>query len=260
MSTDAPTHLDLPISGHDVRVVRGARREAAQPPRRRRGDGELRDRARDRRLRRPRSRRPTTSSPRSSRPATAPSCRPRAGAGAGARPRPGRATCAARLIFSAVRVGAAAAARDDPGAAVRQLAVAVDAARDAGRWSGPPGRFTAPRGRTCATARRRWTRSSRSARSPPGRGRSSRCCSSVPATPGMRHTLSLVPRARRARGQRLLRGRRRRRDVPARRALLRGARQAPRRRRAARAARARRQGRRGARRRRRRAARRRSSS
>ena len=72
----------------------------------------------------------------------------------------GRRDRAAALAADRLRAAVAAgpAGLDDPGAAVRQLAVA-----GAERWprrscSGARGRSTAPRGRTCATARRRWTR------------------------------------------------------------------------------------------------------
>ena len=78
-------------------------------------------------------------------------------------------------------VGAGAADGDDPGAAVRQLAVAVAEPRDAGRAVGgvavPPGGVGEPQ------ARRRDDGHAdlASARSPPGCGRCTRCSSATPA-------------------------------------------------------------------------------
>ena len=74
--------------------------------------------------------------------------------------RAGRRDRAAALPADRLRaaLAAGAAGLDDPGAAVRQLAVAGAEPGHAGRASGARGRSTAPRGRTCATARRRWTR------------------------------------------------------------------------------------------------------
>ena len=63
-----------------------------------------------------------------------------------------------RLIISAVLSLPVLLDVDDPGAAVRQLAVAGADRSPRPSSSGARGRSTAPRGRTCATARRRWTR------------------------------------------------------------------------------------------------------
>ena len=116
-----------------------------------------------------------------------------------------------RLLVSAAADAAGAAALDDPAAAVRQLAVALAAARHAGRRSGARGRSTAPRGRTCATATatmdtlisRRRARRVRlvAVRAVPRRRR--RC-------PGMRMAFDLIPDARAATRRDLPRGRRRR--------------------------------------------------
>ena len=74
-----------------------------------------------------------------------------------------------------------ARARDGDAAAVRRLGVggvrALDAGRALGRLALPPRRASS----TPATAPRAWTRSSPSARSPPGVGR--RSCSSAESTP-----------------------------------------------------------------------------
>ncbi len=95
-------------------------------------------------------------------------------------------------------------------------------------WSGARGRSTAPRGATCATARRPWTRSSRSASWPPSAGRSTRCSSATPGMTGMTMTLYLV--TERGAGDELYLEVAGGGDgVPARRPLLRGAGQAPRR-------------------------------
>ena len=159
-----------------------------------------------------------------------------------------------RLIVSARAVRARAPAVDDPGAPVRQLAVARAPARHAGRAVGrvavPPRRLgePAPRGRDDGHAgqRRRARRLAVVAvRTVPRRG----------GRPGHADAVRHLAGARRRRGSHLPRGRRRRDDVHPRGPLLRGARQAPCRCGADRAARARRQGRRGARRRRRGAAR-----
>ena len=92
-----------------------------------------------------------------------------------------RRRCAAGWSSPAAAVAAGAAALDDPGAAVRQLAVARARSSRRRSSSGAPGRSTAPPGRTCATAPRRWTRSSRSACSPRGCGRCTRCSSATRA-------------------------------------------------------------------------------
>ena len=106
-------------------------------------------------------------------------------------------------------LGARAAHVDGPGAAVRQLAVARRSTlASAGRALGRAGRSTGPRGRTCATAPPRWTRSSRSGRSPPGCGRSTRCSSATPAMTGMRMAFDAGPEERAAGRPDLPRGRR----------------------------------------------------
>ena len=114
-----------------------------------------------------------------------------------------------------------------------------------GRRCGARGRSTGPRGPTCATARRRWTRSSRSALLAAfGWSLYALFCGDA-GTPGMTMPFELTIARRRA-AQHLPRGRRGGHGVHPGRPLLRGARQAPRGRRAAGAARAGRQGRRGA--------------
>ena len=62
----------------------------------------------------------------------------------------------------------------------------------AGRRLGRAGRSTARRGPTCGTPRPPWTPSSRSARSPPSAGRSTRCSSAPRASPGMTHPFRLA--------------------------------------------------------------------
>ena len=72
-----------------------------------------------------------------------------------------RRRCAGALLAGRAAVAAGAAAGDDPGAAVRQLPVAVAEPRHARRAVGRAGRSTRPRGPTSSTAPRRWTRWSR---------------------------------------------------------------------------------------------------
>ena len=129
--------------GHDVRLVRGADRARAEQARRRRGDGQLRDRAGDgARRRRPSA--STSSSARSRRPATARGP-PRRHEAARARPRraarPRHAPAARRRRAH----GAGRAARDGPGAAVRRLGVGRARALDAGRLLRAAPASTAPR-------------------------------------------------------------------------------------------------------------------
>ena len=139
-------------------------------------------------------------------------------------------------------VAAGAAGLDDPGAAVRQLAVA-----GAQRWprrscSGARGRSTAPRGRTCShgTATMDTLISL---------GTLAAWLWSLYALvfgdagmAGMRMSFDLIPEQGEGANRHLPRDRRGRHHVHPRRALLRGAREAPRRRRAEGAAGARRQG------------------
>ena len=74
----APERVDLDDRRDDVRLVRGAHRAEAEQARRRRGDRQLRDRARRRSTFDPTPSCPSTrSSPRSRRPATRPRCRAR---------------------------------------------------------------------------------------------------------------------------------------------------------------------------------------
>ena len=165
---------------HDLRLVRQPRRAAAEPARRRDRDGQLRDRARHRRVR-PGGRRPRAArrGRRGRRLRGDAAGRRRRAHEHGARGRP----AAAPAAHLRPAVAAAAADLDDPGAAVRQLAVAGAEPRDARSSCGAPGRCTARRGRTCATAPPRWTRSSPWACSPRGCGRSTRCSSATPARP-----------------------------------------------------------------------------
>ena len=225
--------LELPIDGHDVRVVREPDRAQAQQARRasaRRVNyatekatvefdagasrpDELRRRGRGRRLPGRAARRPSRSRPSRGR-------RDRAAA-----PPPARLRAA---------VAAGAADLDDPGAAVRQLAVAVAAARDAGRPVGrvavPPRRVGEPQARRrhdghAGLARRARRLAVVAVRAVPRRRRHARHA----------HELRPHPRAPGGgRGRDLPRDRRGRDHVHPRRPLLRGARQAPRRRGAAR--------------------------
>ena len=132
--------------------------------------------------------------------------------------------CGSGCCVSAVLTVPVVAAGDGAGAAVHLLAVAVADPGRAGRRVGGAGRSTAPPGPTCATAPRPWTRWSRSACWRRSAGRCARCSWARPGMPGMTHAVRADRRADRRRGQHLPRGRRRRDDVPPRRALLRGAR------------------------------------
>ena len=150
--TTAGAEVDLRHRRHDVRLVRGPHRAAAQQARRRHGDRQLRHRAGQRRTpRRGRRRRPH-------RPGRGGRLhRPRRPAGRARRPTTRRrrwsrrrdarrcATgCSSRRVLSVPVV----AAGDGPGAAVRRLAVAVADARRAGRDLGgvavPPGGLAQP--------------------------------------------------------------------------------------------------------------------
>ena len=153
--------------------------------------------------------------------------------------------CASGCVVSAVLTVPVIAMAMVPGAAVHLLAVGL-----ARRWPrrsscGAPGRSTGPRGPTCATARRRWTRCL------DGRARGVRLVALRALPRHGRHAGHDAPlradhRANRRCRQHLPRGRRRSDHVHARRAVLRGALQAAGRRGAAGPARARRQGRGGA--------------
>ena len=240
--------------------MRGADREAAQPARRRRGDGELRDRAG--------RRSPTTPSrcdadelvaavgrhSATARPCAPPAGHVAAGEHGGADRRTaatttvtsGRTTCSVRLVVAAVLAVPVLAMSMIAGAAVRRLAVAGAGARHAGRRSGRRGRSTGRPGLNL---------------------RHGAATMDTLISLGVARRLRLVAvravlrrRRRRRHDDALSAGsggdapttstsrRRRRHGAPPRRALLRGAGQAPRRRRAAGPARARRQGRRRARR------------
>ena len=243
-------HVELPITRHDLRLVREPDRAQAQQARRRRPR---------RSTTRPR-RRPSTSTPA----AVAPEQLVAAVEAAGYRPRCPRRRARAepedataplrrRLLVSRAADAAGAAALDDPAAAVRQLAVAVADARHAGRRCGARGRSTAPPGRTSARRRDDGHADLASACSPRSAGRCTRCSSATPACPACGWRFDLIPERGGGADEIYLEVAARGHRVHPRRPLLRGARQAPRRRRADGAARARRQGRRGARRRRRRA-------
>ena len=78
---------------------------------------------------------------------------------------------------------------------------AVAGARRAGRRVGRRGRSTAPRGSTCATAPRRWTRSSRSASRRRSCGRCTRCSSAHAGMPGMTHEFEWTVQPERRRGR-----------------------------------------------------------
>ena len=122
------------------------------------------------------------------------------------------------------------------------LAVAVADAGRARSWSGAAGRSTARPGPTCGTARRRWTRSSRSGTLAAFGWSVYALFWGTAGKPGMTHPFELTIERIDGAGEHLPRGRRRGDDVHPGRPLLRGAVQAPGRRRAARAARARREG------------------
>ena len=112
---------------HDVRVVREPHRAQAQQARRRHRDGQLRDRARDGRLRPRRGRaRPPRRRGRGRRLPGGAADR-RAG-GAGEPPTSSR-RCGSRMLVSLPLGARRRSALDDPGAPVRQLAVARAAAR-----------------------------------------------------------------------------------------------------------------------------------
>ena len=261
MTPSPPSTLELPITGMTCASCANRIERKPEQARRRQRVGELRDREGDRRLRRRRGR--AGRARRRGRGGRLPGGPPRRRAGEprrAARPtRPRR--CAAACIVSAAAVAAGAADLDDPGAAVRQLAVARAAARHAGR---PLGRVAVPPRRVGEPQARRGDDGHAdlaSACSP--RGGWSLYALFLGDAGDARHADAVRPDPRRAGGgarRDLPRGRRRRDDVHPRRPLLRGARQAPRRRGAEGAARAGRQGRRDARRRRRERASRSSSS
>ena len=136
-TTPGPERLELPITRDDLRLVRGAGREEPQPARRRRGVGQLRHRD-GRGGVRPGRRRPPSAW---SRPSSRPGYGARLPAGGAPpaeeadEPDPSRrAAPPPRRLGRPLAAGAADV--DDPGAAVRQLAVAGAAARDAGRALG----------------------------------------------------------------------------------------------------------------------------
>ena len=169
-------------------------------------------------------------------PATPPSCPPP--------PQPGRATRRRRRAGrrptpdaelhraapAAARSAAARRARrragDGPGAAVRQLAVALAHPGRAGRRLGRAGPSTGPPGPTSGTAPPPWTPSSPSARSPRFGWSLWALFFGDAGMPGMKHRFELTVARRRRRRQHLPRGRRRRHRVHPRRPLLRGPRQA----------------------------------
>ena len=152
--------------GHDLCSVRGAGRAEPEPPRRGRGRCQLRDRA---------------------------GCRPvRPGSDHRRRARRRRRACRVRGLASAsvVTTGLtdthasprrrddaddSAGARRDDSRRFSSRAGSGSRSRSPPRSSsGAAGRSIGPPSRTCVTGRRRWTPSSRSARSPPCSGRWSR--------------------------------------------------------------------------------------
>ena len=134
MSRHPTEHVELPDHRHDVRVVREPHRAQAQQARRRDRHGQLRHREGAGRVRPGRGRPPSSSSAPSRPPATSAALPRRAGRGRRrAAERAGRDRAAAPARCSSPRCCRvpALAALDDPGAAVRQLAVAVAEARHA---------------------------------------------------------------------------------------------------------------------------------
>ena len=139
---------------HDVRVVREPHRAQAEQARRRPRERQLRHREGDRRLRPGGGRARRAGRRRRGRGL------PRGAPGDRARRARGRRDRGAALPADPVGdpLAAGPAGLDDPGAAVRQLAVAGAQRSPRRSCSGARGRSTGPPGRTCATARRRWTR------------------------------------------------------------------------------------------------------
>ena len=247
-------HIELPIDGHDLRVVREPHRARAEQARRRQRQRQLRHREGERRVRRGGGR-PRPSSSRRSRPsATAPSCPPRSADG--------------RAPDEDDRIRPPRCAPPD------RLGRAVAAGAPRSRWcrrcsstTGSGSRSTW-RPRSCSGARWPFHRAAWANLKHGAATMDTLVSVGVLAAwlwslyalfigdagmPGMRMDFDLIPDAGAGRRRDLSRDGVRRHDLHPRRALFRGTRQAPRRRRAQGAARARRQGRRGPRRRRQRA-------
>ena len=220
MSTAARPTLELPITRHDVRLVREPHRAQAEQARRRQATvnyaTEKATVEYDPARRRPGRARGAVEA--AGYGATLPGARA-GGRRRGRRARPDARRCAAGSGRQRRALAARAAAVDDPGAAVRLLAVAR--------------RCSSPR-RSCCGARWPFHRAAwvnlaprrgddghadlARACSPPGCGRCTRCSSATPAMPGMTHAVRAASRRARRRSEIYLEVARGRHDVPPRRA------------------------------------------